>query len=884
MDPADTSRPGEDSGTKMADTAPERSEEVGLSSWPMSSSYPAASTNVQMETRKILRILTAKKETEVILKTAPTEDDQKKTLCSRLASLVPDCSVLHPEPDTQPEDETDGLTEDVLRPLVKLVFLKILVVDIGISVGDMVTDLLQGLSLVFDGDWNVQWHTYQYGLAVLGVMWIPGLVVLLHHVSGEARYRILPTGTHWLASLCLGILLLLCFPLLPTLLYLRVLVTKKRFRTSREKLAFLQLEAKTHELKAVAGAIESPLELVILLWLVLRGILHLPWDQPLTSSCVEDSLGRVACLPSLPMASIIFSLLSILKTLTDLNISPLLSQTNHSHSLLTLSYTGQLMAQLCPFFVCNVLLRVTAFAFIITYLDYWTVIPGVLVLLLMFTHTALLSSSSLREEELLVETDGVDGPEDTPYSDEDHQSVDASVPSPTVPILLNSLLGLLLPTCYTPSTPEVSQYQGRLGTQVRVLARRQAAFLRSQVLLVNCCTMTVVVTIYCLVTHTDSFNYRTNILDPWWFKLSFYYLVVLFLYSLVLSWLLEIPCLERERIQEQSQPPHPILSPRSRHLTEDSIRHSIHSASSHLVPEEQGPGDLHLRTILSLLLTLLTLVPSIAGIVLFQLLPEDNLHLVQLHEGEGGVLVHLTHLTSLNPQWKGDQVSSSLLAGCEDHQRNLSDTLVLLNMSLSSCRLLHRRLAPGVFGGGDPRGVVVLEDGAETGWRLSSPVRSVRMGPSLPVFRARSQDWVRDWEVERPVTVVRGEVGTQMLDGMLNCSNGSNIYVGHSGDKEGVCDNRKRLHGDGSITQRKCVRTICMKNGLPCHSGDSVMVSEAVCHSQMTTPNIVSDTDDTSLRSATSRFQSIETIDIRSRAMRPETMDGLSNVRGFVQN
>ena len=177
MDPADTSRPGEDSGTKMADTAPERSEEVGLSSWPMSSSYPAASTNVQMETRKILRILTAKKETEVILKTAPTEDDHKKTLCSRLASLVPDCSVFHPEPDTQPEDETDGLTEDVLRPLVKLVFLKILVVDIGISVGDMVTDLLQGLSLVFDGDWNVQWHTAHYGLAVLGVMWLPGLAL-----------------------------------------------------------------------------------------------------------------------------------------------------------------------------------------------------------------------------------------------------------------------------------------------------------------------------------------------------------------------------------------------------------------------------------------------------------------------------------------------------------------------------------------------------------------------------------------------------------------------------------------------------------------------------------------------------------------------------------
>ena len=59
---------------------------------------------------------------------------------------------------------------------------------------------------------------------------------------------------------------------------------------------------------------------------MIRGILTLPWNEPLSSNCVTDSLERVACLPSIPMASIIFSLLSIVKAVFDLNIYPLVRQ------------------------------------------------------------------------------------------------------------------------------------------------------------------------------------------------------------------------------------------------------------------------------------------------------------------------------------------------------------------------------------------------------------------------------------------------------------------------------------------------------------------------------------------------------------------------------
>ena len=52
-----------------------------------------------------------------------------------------------------PEEEVDGIeTERAIRSLQKLAFLKIILVDIGISLGDVATDLVQGLSLVFEDD------------------------------------------------------------------------------------------------------------------------------------------------------------------------------------------------------------------------------------------------------------------------------------------------------------------------------------------------------------------------------------------------------------------------------------------------------------------------------------------------------------------------------------------------------------------------------------------------------------------------------------------------------------------------------------------------------------------------------------------------------------
>ena len=310
---------------------------------------------------------------EAVQTTVTVSSEESQTLCgqtsSRLSKLVDWCLGVQHTQEKVGVDDVDARLEDSLRPLVKLYFLKILLVDIGISLGDVVTDLAQGINLVFDSSWNVQWGTWRYGAAVLGCCWLPLLPTLLPLTTfPPARLG----GPQSPASRCLATLgLCLVFPLLPTILYCRILAVRRRFPSYQEKLAFHQLEQSTSEVRAVVSALESPLQFTLLLWLQLRGVLSLPWqaDTQLESSCVQDSLGRIACLPSLPTASMIFSLLSILKSVLELNLAPVLTAPAlpaPARSRLALHFT----LTHAPFLLSSVLFRLAVIAIIVTFLDW----------------------------------------------------------------------------------------------------------------------------------------------------------------------------------------------------------------------------------------------------------------------------------------------------------------------------------------------------------------------------------------------------------------------------------------------------------------------------------------------------------------------------------
>lgn len=78
---------------------------------------------------------------------------------------------------------------------------------------------------------------------------------------------------------------------------------------------------------------------------------------------MKDSLGRVACLPSVPVASLIFGFLSLIKSLYDLNIYPLLHNLPASLALRRLTLATSLCRSLMPCFLTTAIFRIAVLRF-----------------------------------------------------------------------------------------------------------------------------------------------------------------------------------------------------------------------------------------------------------------------------------------------------------------------------------------------------------------------------------------------------------------------------------------------------------------------------------------------------------------------------------------
>ena len=258
-----------------------------------------------------------------------------------------------------------------------LSFLKILILDIGISLGDTVTDMIQGFSLIIDdGSLSFRISTMRYGIAIILASWLPVMIAIIHlGCSDKTGLSMQLTSIQGWLLIIFGIAL---FPLVPTFLYIYLLVCPNS--TPEEKGVYERTERRAHEVKSIAGAVEAPVQLIILLYLMCRGILTLPWQDVVSSSCLEDSLGRVACLPSIPMASMIFATFAIIKAMHEMNIYPILL--GYSGTMNRFNKSIELFLLYLPFFLGNAGFRISSFCIMFVYLDNWAIIPIFLIWLI----------------------------------------------------------------------------------------------------------------------------------------------------------------------------------------------------------------------------------------------------------------------------------------------------------------------------------------------------------------------------------------------------------------------------------------------------------------------------------------------------------------------
>ena len=123
----------------------------------------------------------------------------------------------------------------------------------------------------------------------------------------------------------------------------------------------------------ISGCIEAPFQLILTWLLIWLGVLPEPWKEGATTNGIKDGFQNQIPLTSIPMWTLIFSLMDILKCAVMINIFNV--YVGQLTNMKTFKRYINLVGGHLPFFVHAVFFRVFSFAFIILYLNVFSAIP-----------------------------------------------------------------------------------------------------------------------------------------------------------------------------------------------------------------------------------------------------------------------------------------------------------------------------------------------------------------------------------------------------------------------------------------------------------------------------------------------------------------------------
>ncbi|XP_059083079.1 uncharacterized protein LOC131880454 [Tigriopus californicus] len=307
---------------------------------------------------------------------AYNDPKSRRTLRPAMAneSFLTSKILLSQDSSEQPEDEVDLrdqkrrtflssvrksilLATDHAASYLDYLTIKVIFWDLLIAVGDLVSDLYQGTTLLTNNDTRV------FGAIALSINWIPGIVAVIHFLS---MYRLKLT---WPQVLIYVMLLILFYPIIPIVAYMNLLwrrpkdgIITKDFRDA-EYLANLS--------HALSGGLESPIQLIFQLWLFLNGAIN---ARSMTNFfTLQDWYGNTISIPMAFSLSIIFTCASILKAVVELNLIGI-----HVSCITTWSKAKELMSlvlDFLPFLFLGTGFRIAAILVLLSYLNMFAFLP-----------------------------------------------------------------------------------------------------------------------------------------------------------------------------------------------------------------------------------------------------------------------------------------------------------------------------------------------------------------------------------------------------------------------------------------------------------------------------------------------------------------------------
>ena len=150
------------------------------------------------------------------------------------------------------------------------------------------------------------------------------------------------------------------------------------------------------------------------------------------------------------------------------------------------------------------------------YLDNWSLIPILIIWIINLTIFGVSTRAETRKVHPSPPFQYKPGslPINRSVTQEDNE------PTQTKSIFLNSTMAIFFPSCHIhlPPTQNLVEDQKNLHEKTEKIRIWQVKVYQSQVLIINSIYMVILAVIFCLVTISKSFNYNSNILDPFWFN------------------------------------------------------------------------------------------------------------------------------------------------------------------------------------------------------------------------------------------------------------------------------------------------------------------------------------------------------------------------------
>jgi len=384
-----------------------------------------------------------------------------------------------------------------------LIIMKIIFIDILITgFGDAFTDIAQGVYMILEEPLNAEQasETRIMGVIVILVCWIPGIVAILHLVaSHKDEFLFLPNTIsaekRTQKKKMFFLMLALCFffyPIVPTLGYLINLCFMGSKSTSAHK---VEMFAKVGH--SISGCVEAPIQMVMVVFLVLKEYLPIPFQEDPRYATYEDRFGnKLNFMAQIPFLTFIFSITNILASAFTINLfNVYVGQFKDASAFYR--YANLIGGHL-PFFLTSISFRICAFSICLVYLDF-KCIPFVIaiwfanLLIGYVTSASHTLSTGMREKmgklKIRREKSKHITKEDVENMEKEGQKVKAENKNKErnpdlaedTPIWLNSFLSIMVPSCYMRTVdPAAFGTEGLSDDEKKKQRKLRKAFFKSE--------------------------------------------------------------------------------------------------------------------------------------------------------------------------------------------------------------------------------------------------------------------------------------------------------------------------------------------------------------------------------------------------------------------